>query len=347
MDDRSGVGQDAGGIPLLERFPHLARAVPRIPLATLPTPVERIPADGVEAYVKRDDLTGTLYGGNKVRKLEFLLAAARAADAERLITVGAIGSHHALATTVYGVREGFRVSVVLLPQAPTDHVRGVLDAMHAHGAEVRLVRNAAAVPAGVFGARLSHRRERLYEIPAGGSDAIGTLGYVNAGLELAAQCERGECPVPAAVHVAGGTLGTAVGLALGFSIAGLPTRVVAHRITSRAITNRRRVRRLVRDTRSLLAAGGTGPTGLPDPGETIRRVSIDHAHIGRGYGFGTTSGVAATDWFAARAGLGLDATYTAKAAGGFLAALGSAPEGPLLYWHTLSGAEPAPPGRHS
>lgn len=331
-------------LPLLERFPRLAETVPWIPLARLPTPVERLPIDGVDAFIKHDDRSGGPYGGNKVRKLEFLLAAAREAGAERLITVGALGSHHALATTVYGVREGFRVTVVLMPQAPIAHVRAVLAAVAANGAEIRLVGSAAAVPAGLIAARLAHRAERVHVIPAGGSNAAGTLGYVNAALELAAQCEDGLCPVPAEVHVAGGTLGTAVGLALGFAIAGLPTRVVAVRITSRAITNRRRARRLARGAHALIAAAAAGDERLlPEPDAALRRLHIDHAQIGRGYGFETPGGVAALDWFRARTGLELDATYTAKAAAGFLAAIAAEPAGPVLYWHTLSSVEPPLP----
>lgn len=341
VDDRLAAGQGAAAFPLLERFPRLADRVARIPLTSLPTPVERLPIVGREAWIKRDDVTAFPYGGNKVRKLEFLIADARAAGVTRLITVGALGSHHALATTVYGRAHGFDVTVVLLPQAPTDHVRAVLAGMHAHGAEVRLVRSAAAVPAGVAAAKLAHRKESVRVIAPGGSDPIGTLGYVNAALELAAQCARGECAVPAEVHVAGGTLGTGAGLAIGFALADLPTRVVAHRITSRVITNRRQARRLTSTVLGLLHAADPAAR-LPAARDVGARFRIEHGQIGRGYGFETDAGVAAADWFAAHAGVHLDATYTAKAAAGFLAAAREAAE-PMLYWHTLSAVDPAPP----
>lgn len=323
-------------LPLYRRFPELASRAPRLPLARLPTPVERLPGVRVEAWIKRDDLTGELYGGNKVRKLEFLLAAARLADAERLITVGAIGSHHALATTIYGRAAGFEVTVVLLPQPATEHVRQVLAGIRDAGAEVRLVRSAAAVPAGVIAARVAHRDEKLAVIPAGGSDAIGTLGYLNAAFELADQVADG-LPRPAEVHVAGGTLGTAVGLAAGFAILGWDTDVVAHRITSRAITNGRRARRLADGVLGLLAADAGD--GLPKRTDVLRRLRIESRQIGRGYGFGTPAGLAAIDWFRDQSRLELDATYTAKAAAGLLAAAGR--RGPLLYWHTLSAVHPA------
>jgi D-cysteine desulfhydrase len=162
---------------------------------------------------------------------------------------------------------------------------------------------------------------------------------VNAALELGRQHEAGFCPRPAEVHVAGGTLGTAVGLAIGFTLLGWNTSVVAHRITSRAITNRRLARRLATDTLALLH--DVAPVGgLPSAVDAIERLRIEHDQIGRGYGFDTEAGVAASDWFAAKTGLHLEATYTAKAAAGFLAAVARGERGPLLYWHTLSAVSP-------
>ena len=339
VDARPAAMQDTPTtIPLLERFPRLAERVQRLPLARLPTPVERLPLDGADAWIKRDDLTGEAYGGNKVRKLEFLLPEARAAGATRLITIGAYGSHHALATTVYGRAAGFDVTVVLGPQEMTPHVQEVLDAMRAHGAEVRMVGNFAAAAAGVAAAKLAHRRERVRLIAPGGSDPIGTLGYVNAALELAAQCRAGLCPVPREIHVAGGTMGTAAGLALGALLAELPTIVVAHRITSRVITNRRAARVLVDGALRLLREADPAAR-LPDRLDVRPRLRIEHDQIGRGYGYATDAGAAARRWLEEHGGIGLDQTYTAKAAAGFMSAVRRAP-GPMLYWHTLSAVNP-------
>ena len=336
MNDVTPGRQAAGAYPLFLRFPELEKRVPRIPLARLPTPLARLPLDG-DAWIKRDDLTGLPYGGNKVRKLEFLLAEARHAGADRLITIGAIGSHHALATTIYGRAAGFGVTAVLLPQPVTPHVSAVLEGMRRFGAEVRLVGSAAAIPAGVAAARLAHRRERVHVIAAGGSSPVGTLGYVNAALELVDQVDAGVAPRPAVVHVAGGTLGTAVGLAYGFALAGWDTDVVAQRITSRVITNRRRARVLIDGVRDLLDPVGARP--LPSRAAVLRRFRIEHGQLGRGYGFATDAGVEAMRWFDDRSLPPLDATYTAKAAAGFLSAASNA-DTPLLYWHTLSAEEP-------
>jgi len=322
---------------LEELVPRIAEVAPRVRIAQLPTPVHALD-ETTGTWIKRDDLTSDRYGGNKVRKLEFLLARAQHEQADRLLTIGAIGSHHALATTVHGSALGFDVSLALLPQPLTPHVREVLTTAAAHGAVIRVTRSAAGIPLAVLATRIAHWRERVHTIPAGGSDGLGTLGYVEAALELARQQRAGDCPAFAEVHVAGGTLGTAAGLALGFELAGVPTRIVAHRITVRAITNERTARRLVDDALVLLSRAGAAR--LPQTERVLARLRIAHDQIGAGYGHATDGGRAALDWFAGH-GIALDATYTAKAAAGFLAGAGAA-EQPRLFWHTLSATLPEP-----
>ena len=326
---------------LFRKFPQLASTIPWVGLANVPTPVEPLELAHTTAsgrfYIKRDDLSGDVYGGNKVRKLEFLLGAAKHKGARRLITVGAAGSHHALATTIYGRALGFDVTLVLFPQPLNPHVRDVLLLDQALGAELRFTRRMEMIPAALFATTLRYRNQGAYVIPAGGSDAIGTLGYVSAALELAEQVARGELPEPATVVVAAGTLGTAAGLALGFAIAGLKTRIAAVRITARIVTNERVLARLVRGTEVVLRRGGANVDVAND---AIARVDLLHDHIGRGYGLVTDEGSRATEEFGTR-GILLDPTYTAKAAAAFIARASSLPQ-PVLFWQTLSSAEHAP-----
>lgn len=328
------------GHALFRRFPALAEYIPWIPLASVPTPVQRIGLPGAELWVKRDDLSGEPYGGNKVRKLEFVLAEAKRRGAERLITVGAAGSHHALATTVYGSRLGFQVTLVLFPQPLTPHVRDVLLLDHAFGAELRWAPRMEVIPAAALLARFAHRRERCFFIAPGGSDPLGTLGYVDAALELAEQIEAGELPLPSTVHLAAGTLGTTAGLALGLAIAGLPIRIRATRIASRLLTNSGALRRLVVRTAKLLERWGVP---IPAAGEVLDRVELVHDHIGAGYGHPTSAEAGARRL--ASAGLVLDPTYTAKAAADVLACLDESRGGVPLFWHTLGAAEPPRPDR--
>jgi 1-aminocyclopropane-1-carboxylate deaminase/D-cysteine desulfhydrase-like pyridoxal-dependent ACC family enzyme len=325
---------------LFERFPALRSTLPREPLATLPTPITPVSLDvagrNVPLLIKRDDLTGEPYGGNKIRKLEFLLADARRQGARRLITAGAFGSHHALATTIYGRRLGFDVSCVLFPQHRTPHVRDILRMIAAHGAELRFTRRLEGVPFALLRARWAHRHERACVVPPGGSSPLGTLGYVEAGLELDAQMRAGECDVPSAIYVAAGTLGTAAGLAIGLAIAGRAIPVFATRITAAIVTNTRVLEKLVRGTLALLEGAGAA---VPDAATVLAPVRIEHGQVGAGYGRETEAGRAAHDAFAA-AGLRLDPTYTAKAAAALLAAPTARGGGRPLFWLTLSRHEP-------
>jgi D-cysteine desulfhydrase len=291
-----------------------------------------------DLWVKRDDLSAPAYGGNKVRKLEFLIGDAVARGARRLITVGAAGSHHALATALYGREHGLPVSLVLFPQPLTRHVRNVLLTDLSLGAELRWSPRMEAVPAAALLARIAHRRDAPYMIPGGGSSPIGALGYVSAALELEDQVRRGEIPEPDTIHVAAGTLGTAAGLAVGLSLGGLATRVHAIRIASPLVTNQRTLRRLIAGVAAILERNGVL---VPAAREIESRVELTHDAIGVGYGHSTATGAAAMEALA-ESGLIFDDTYTAKAAASMLARMRGA-RGVQLYWHTLSAVEPELP----
>jgi D-cysteine desulfhydrase len=327
-------------IALFARYPQLAAHIPWLRIGDYPTPVEPLDLGRADIFIKRDDLTAPLYGGNKVRKLEFLLAAAKARGAKRLITIGAAGSHHALATTIYGKQLGFDITLVLFPQPLTTHVRDILLQDVAHGAELRFTRRMETVPTALFATMLRYRRERAVVIPPGGSDAVGTLGYVNAALELVEQIKAGLLPQPASIVVAAGTCGTAAGMALGFALANVFIRIIAVRITSRIVTNERVLLRLIRGAEDRLRRAG-GPSGNAD--RAFGQIELRHEQLGRGYGIATEEAEAATTILAS-IGIDVDQTYTAKAAAALLAESARAP-GPVLFWQTLSAVEPPLP-RH-
>lgn len=326
---------------LFRRYPELATRIPWLPIGDFPTPVEPLDlggaTQGAELWVKRDDLSGRPYGGNKVRKLEFILADAKSRGVERLITVGAVGSHHALATALYGRAHGFHVALVLFPQPMNEHVRRVLLLDHAVGAELRFTPRMETVPGAVLAARFAHRGHRHHVIAPGGSDPIGTLGYVSAGLELAEQIADGKAPRPDVVHVAAGTLGTAAGLAIGFALAGLDVPISAVRITGRIVANERALARLV--SRTLDHLRNAGLASAPSRAKVLRLITLRYEFLGDGYGRETPAGREAAALFR-DAGLILDATYTAKAAAGLLATVRARRGGVHLFWHTLSAHEP-------
>lgn len=324
---------------------HGLRKVPHVPLAELPTPVEPLPSlstwAGAEIWVKRDDKSGSRYGGNKVRKLEYVLGEAFAQEADTLITTGAAGSHHALATAIYGIEQGFVVNAVLIPQRYTAHVEEQLRALLAAGAEVHPVRSPALIVPTMtaLAARLKLRGRRPMIIPAGGSSLAGVLGHVEAGLELARQMEAGVVPEPDAIVLALGTGGTTAGLAVGLAAAGVTARIIGVRVVPRTLASRSRINALIDRAVARLRALDNR---FPEVAAAAREhVVIDHAEYGKGYGEPTSAGRNAERLAREHAGLTLEPTYTAKAFAAVIRhAQSSYPGGRILYIHTLSGTVP-------
>jgi 1-aminocyclopropane-1-carboxylate deaminase/D-cysteine desulfhydrase-like pyridoxal-dependent ACC family enzyme len=308
-----------------------------VALGNYPTPVERLEAlsrPGCDLWVKRDDLTSALYGGNKVRKLERLLADARDRGAERIVTVGAVGSHHVLATAVYGRRAGFAVEAVLVPQPRTDHVVEDLRADLAQGMKAIPARSYAHAAARVA-ARLGRGS---YFIPVGGSNLLGALGYVDAARELAAQVQAGAMPEPDLVVVTLGSGGTAGGLAAGFALCGMKTRVLAVTVAEPPAIVGRAALRLAR----ACVAAESAARHQGNPGaDATSRIARDVSYLGKGYGYPTPWGERAGE-AAARAGLTLDPTYTAKTFAAALDVVARRGAHTVLYWHTFSSAPMAP-----
>ncbi|MFA5890900.1 MAG: pyridoxal-phosphate dependent enzyme [Actinomycetota bacterium] len=298
---------------LFRRFPELRARIPWVPLADLPTPVERmarleesLPGDA-RLFVKRDDLTNSGYGGNKVRKFEFVLAQAVASGATHVVTAGGWGSHHVLATAFFARRFGLATRAYVFPQPFNDHVGRQLLAMAACGAELVPCAGPSVAFARLAVARA--RRNAPFVIAPGGSTVAGMLGYVEAGLEIAAQVTRDELPPPDAIVTALGSGGTAAGLAVGLALAGLAAEVIAVRITSPVAANARYVDLLCR--RVLRCLNSVVHTDLRPS------VRVLGGYLGKGYGFPTAAGVAATRRARDTEGLRLEPSYTAKAMAAF------------------------------
>jgi 1-aminocyclopropane-1-carboxylate deaminase/D-cysteine desulfhydrase-like pyridoxal-dependent ACC family enzyme len=284
--------------------------------------------------VKRDDLTSAEYGGNKVRKLERILDRARARGTRRIVTVGAAGSHHVLATTYFGRKAGLEVEAVLVPQPRTPHVVEVLRASLAAGLRPVPVSSWAAVPFALS----SRIRPGTDVVPPGGSSVIGSLGYVDAARELAAQVRDGGMPEPDVCVVALGSGGTAAGLAAGLQAEGLSTQVVGVCVASPRWLVRASVWRLAKGCDRAIAR--CSATQSPPAASHVRLV-VDERFLGRGYGYPTDDGEAAMR-AASSVGLVLDPTYTAKAFACALWYVRARRAERVLYWHTLSSAPMSP-----
>jgi 1-aminocyclopropane-1-carboxylate deaminase/D-cysteine desulfhydrase-like pyridoxal-dependent ACC family enzyme len=297
-----------------------------------PTPVEHVAALSTEKcalWVKRDDLTHPVYGGNKVRKLERLLADARGRGKKRLLTVGAAGSHHVLATAIFGRAAGFAVDAVLVPQRRTAHVETNLRADLAQG----LAAHPARTYVGAALAMAMRWGPDAYVIPMGGSNVAGSLGYVDAARELDAQVKSGALPAPDVIIVTVGSGGTAAGLCAGLALTELNTRVLGVMVAPPAPIVGGLVRWLTRRCHRL--SGGERPR------DALARLDLTTKYMGAGYGEPTEAGMRAQK-LAATLGLSLDPTYTAKAFAAVLDEIASGRYRTILYWHTLSSAPMGP-----
>jgi 1-aminocyclopropane-1-carboxylate deaminase/D-cysteine desulfhydrase-like pyridoxal-dependent ACC family enzyme len=276
-----------------------------VALGSYPTAVqllEGLSTARSELWVKRDDLTHPVYGGNKVRKLEWILGDALARGHRRIVTVGATGSHHVLATTYFGRKVGIEIEAVLVPQPATEHAEEVLRASLAQGLRAFPVRSWGAA-AGVLAWRVARG---AHFVTIGGSSAAGAMGYVSAARELAAQVRAGDLPEPDVCVVALGSGGTAAGLAAGFELEGLKTRVVGV-----CVSQPPWVTRLVSLHLARRCARSLGLTRAGVSASLRARLVVDTRFLGRGYGFPTRPGDDATSE-ARMQGLTLDPTYTAK-----------------------------------
>ena len=286
---------------------------PRIPIAHTPTPLETLRAAsarlGVNLRVKRDDLTGSHLSGNKIRKLEYLLADAMSEGATHVITCGGVQSNHCRATALAAAPLGLTPVVLLrtsagqnedLPDPPTGNV--LLDLLA--GATIHTCDAAGYMERDARMEALAHELrsagEVPYIIPEGGSNALGSMGYVRATLEMSAQW--GETP-PSSIIVATGSGGTLAGVAMGIKHLGLPTRVLGMAVCDDAETFQAKVLTIAESARQRFET--------PALGEADFRV-ID-AFKGIGYAVSRPEELALLRDVARIDGLILDPVYTAKA----------------------------------
>lgn len=299
-------------------------------LLNLPTPVETL-KNPENLWIKRDDLTGMPYGGNKPRKLEFLLADAKANGAKTIVTTGATGSNHCLATTVYGRREGLDVRLIMFPQPETDIVRHHFKMVQKLGAQVTLGTDYSEFDS--LKSDLLNRLDRPYFIPAGGSCGLGCMGYVKAAYELKTQILNGQLPQPEVVYCAAGTLGTLAGLAVGLKLVDLPVVLRGIRVVDTIVTNQETLNELITETLTIIRSLNP-ERAIPDPSELS--VEIVEGYFGTGYGERTPAGSEAMNWLHRRSSVRLDPTYTSKTFAAVIDAVDRLESSaPVLYWHTF------------
>jgi L-cysteate sulfo-lyase len=299
--------------------PDLSR-FPRIRLLDEPTPIQelkRLNAElgGVRIFVKRDDFTAIGGGGNKLRKLEFLLGEAKAQGADTVITVGARQSNHARLTAAASAHAGFACELALLRTVPRDDADYVnngnilLDGLF--GATVHDLpkdSDVGALVAQRFEA-LAKEGRKAYFAPVGGSSAIGCLGYVSCAMEIEAQAERIGLEFKNVI-TANGSSGTHSGLAAGFAASGRGAAFSkSYAVYYDAEKTRGITLNIARDTLAQI-----------DPKAALAEsdIVVDGHHRGEGYGVPTDGMKEAVRLMASKEGLLLDPVYSGKAFAGLL-----------------------------
>lgn len=310
-------------------------AFPRLQFGQYPTPLEELPrlraalgADAPRLFIKRDDYTGPGFGGNKVRKLEYVLAQAVADETNAVITIGGIKSNHCRATAAFCARLGLQCHLVLnTPALPSQKPASLwLDELY--GAQIHLVSNRDERRATMQRLAEELRVDGLQvcEVPLGASTPLGALGYVRAMQELGVQLDA-RLLKPDYIFHASSSCGTQAGIIAGGQLFGLETtRILGVSPDEPAVAIAPEVAEIVAGIGRLLAVK------IPhDP------VTVLDEYIGEGYGISTPATDAAIKLLAQTEGIVLDPTYTAKAMAALLDWVQRgkfAATDTVLFWHT-------------
>jgi len=297
---------------------HLAR-FPRIHLAHLPTPLERLDRlsrelGGPEIWIKRDDCTGLSTGGNKTRKLEFLMAEAVAQGADTVMTQGATQSNHARQTAAAAAKLGMDCHILLEDRTGSndpnyngngnvllDHLHGATTEKRAGGSDMQAEMEAVAE-------RLRAEGRKVYVIPGGGSNPTGALGYVNCAFELVGQANDRDLAIDHIV-TATGSAGTHAGLIVGLEAMNARIPLLGMGVRAPKQKQEESVFNLAVRTAEKLGCPGV-----------VRREDVvaDCGYVGAGYGFPGADTLEAIAMFAQLEAILLDPVYSGKAAAGLI-----------------------------
>ena len=316
------------------------RDLPRLRIADLPTPIEFLPnltrlCGGPQIFVKRDDQTGLALGGNKARKLEFLLGEAKSIGADTLVTAGAVQSNHCRQTAAAAARNQMDCTLILLGEEP-DRRTGNLLLDDLFGAKIRWARKEdrdATLQEAFQQAKANGRTP--YLIPYGGSNPVGATGYLYAMAELVEQWDERllNIPLPDWIILPSGSGGTQAGMILGARKFQYPGRIMGISVDEPAEVLAGRISKLVSTTSEFLGIDGQG---------LEHQVFVSSDYLGGGYGVIGQAELDAIQMFARSEGLLLDPVYTGRAAAGMLDLIRKgfiAKQESVLFWHT--GGAPA------
>ncbi|MCE7749282.1 MAG: pyridoxal-phosphate dependent enzyme [Candidatus Heimdallarchaeota archaeon] len=328
-------------IPLFRKYPKL-RNIPWVSTINSPTPIHKMEEiskelNHKEIWVKRDDLTDDIYGGNKLRKYEFVFADILKKNKKRILTQGAIGTNHGLATTVHAKKFGLETHLFLVEQKLSQHVRENLLCHHYFGARLNLMksnfRRKLAIKARLF------IDKKAYFVTTGASSPLGTLGFVNAAFELKEQIDAKLIPEPDKLFVTVGSLATCAGLVLGLELAKVRTKVIGIGVTDPIWSSKKNTLDLAVKALELMR---TRDSSIPDVSDVIgERLIVDHRYFGGQYGVPTEEAMEAIK-IAKKDELKLEYVYTGKTLSGLIDYIRKnklQKDEIIIFWNSKSSAD--------
>ena len=291
--------------------------IPRIEITHAPTPLEFAPRlsaeSGCNIHIKRDDCTGLAVGGNKTRKLEYLLADAKALGADTLVTIGGLQSNHARQTAAAAAKFGFSCELILEDVAgtpKTDYYNNgnmLLDSLLGARIHQLSIDDDSNAFANSLIEKLKAEGKKPYLIPVGGSNVIGAYGYVRCANEILQQISQSNLQIDQIV-LATGSAGTQAGLLAGLIAVKIDIPVLGISVSRSTEVQKQLVESLLRQTLKALAL---------DPDLADGKVITNGGYVGEGYGIPTAGMIKAVKLCAQLEGLLLDPVYTGKAMAGF------------------------------
>jgi D-cysteine desulfhydrase len=327
------------------QYPALKK-IPRHHLCNLPTPVHRLTQmekilDVRRLYIKRDDIINPIYGGNKIRKLEFIIGKALQSGKKELITFGYAGSNFALAASIHAREKGIRNICFLLPQKTSETVRKNLLMNFQTGAELYHKKNILSLGISAF-LIILYRLLKTGHIPQvsspGGSSFRGTLGYINAGFELKSQIKSKEMKRPDIIYLPLGSMGTAAGLLIGLKASGIKSKIVGVRVVEKYFTNEKTFKIFFNKImKKLRKKSQSFPMISFDNSDFY----INHHFFGGGYGVMTSEADSAIRETLIKEKIYLEQTYTGKTMASLItdARKGKLKDKTVLFWNTFNSID--------
>ena len=336
--------------PLFENYPKIKNNLAYVSFCDLPTPAYKLENLGKylgyeNIYIKRDDLSGLrllngdhLFGGNKPRKLEFLLGDAQKQNAKTIVTYGCVGSYHALATAVYANYLGLQSILMLKRQPNSNAVRHNLLLDKYYNAQFLFYPNNQVRNNDLQ--KLLLQDKQAYFFPTGGSVPLGAIGYVNAIFELKKQINVGILPEPDLIYLPINSCGTTAGLLLGIKAAKLKTKIIAVAVEPAEVKDQFEIetKKLFNETNQLLHSLDESFGLFEFPQE---KLVVNKNFWGVEYGLFTKEAIEAKKLFKKVEGITLDGTYTAKAMAALIEDVqsGKIKNEIIVFWNTYCGID--------